>query len=108
LIFSLRMRSASAFFAAMTMRRCCGRAVAQGRREGVFPPRSPFALLVEVGLDVGEKRVHALGFVRMDEDARALVDKQEVFVLIDDVERRAEDRQKRVFRRGCIEKLVVT
>ena len=82
-------------------------AVAQGGSKGVLPIGGPLLLLIKVGLDVGDEGVDPLVFVRMDHHAGALVQEHQVFIFVDDVQLRLEDRQEGVFRGRGLKKLVI-
>ena len=82
--------------------------VAQGGGKGVLLPRPPFALGVEIGLDMVDERAAVFrAVVRVDGLARLFVDQQDVFILIDDVQLRRGDGQIGIFFFGGIKKLVV-
>ena len=71
-------------------------------------PRPPFALGVEIGLDMVDERAAVFrAVVRVDGLARLFVDQQDVFILIDDVQLRRGDGQIGIFFFGGIKKLVV-
>ena len=61
-------------------------AVAERRRERLLARRIVFALAVEVGFDVTNQRVYLLVVVRMYDYTRLLVYKQNIFVLVYDIE----------------------
>ena len=82
-------------------------AVAQGGGKGVLPPGGPLLLLVQVRLDVGDECVHLLLVVGVDHHARALVQQQQVLVLVQDGEPGLIHPQKGVVRGGRIKKLIV-
>ena len=82
--------------------------VAQGGGKGVLLQRPPFALGVEIGLDMVDERAAVFrAVVRVDGLARLFVDQQDVFILIDDVQLRRGDGQIGIFFFGGIKKLVV-
>ena len=82
--------------------------VAQGGGKGVLLQRPPFALGVEIGLDMVDERAAVFrAVVRVDGLARLFVDQQDVFILIDDVQLRRSDGQIGIFFFGGIKKLVV-
>lgn len=64
-------------------------AVAERGGEGVLLARAPLALLIGVGLDIGDEGVVIPLSRAVAEDARFLVREQDVLVLVDDVEPRA-------------------
>ena len=76
-------------------------AVAQRRGEAARL-RLPLALLVEVGLRIGQQRVHLFALVGVADEPGPLVQQHDVRVLIEDGELRAELRIERVLalRRG--------
>ena len=63
--------------------------------------------MIKVGLDVGDEGVDPLVFVRMDHHAGALIQEHQVFIFVDDVQLRLEDRQEGVFRGRGLKKLVI-
>ena len=81
--------------------------VAQSRRKGIFPTGIPLPLLVEVGLDVVDKRIDLFRLVGMDHKTGPLIQKEEVFILVEDVQLRLEKGEKEVVLPGLVEKLIV-
>ena len=82
-------------------------AVAQGRGKGVFPPGIPLPLLVEIRLNVVYKGVHLLRFVRMDHQARLLIQQHKVLVLIHDVKAWLKEGEEHIFLPGLVKKLII-
>ena len=82
--------------------------VAQRRGEGVFFPGTPLPLLIQIGLDVVNQGAAVLrAVVGMHRKAGALVHKQNVFVLIDDVQLGICHGEVGVIFPGLVEKFVV-
>ena len=81
--------------------------VAKSRGEGVLPPGIPLLFLVQVGLDVVDEGVDFFRLVGVDHHSGALIHHQQVFVLVYDVQLRAEQCEEHVFFRGLVKKLVV-
>ena len=83
-------------------------AVAQRRGEGVFLPGTPLPLLVQVRLDVVDQGAAIFrAVVGMHRKARALVHKQNVFVLVDNVQIGIRHGEVGVVLPGVVKKLVV-
>ena len=82
-------------------------AVAQGGGEGVLRPGVPFALCVEIGLDVVDEGLAVLRtVVGVDRQTGALVRQEDVGVLIYNIQFRRADLQIRVLRLRGVEKFV--
>ena len=77
------------------------------RGESVFPLGVPLLFLIQVRLDVVDESVDFLCLIGVDHYAGPLVDQEEVFVLIDDVQLGAKQREKDVFLGGLVKKLIV-
>ena len=56
---------------------------------------------------MGDEGIDPLLLVRVDEQAGALVHQQQVLILVDNIQLRLEDGEKRILRGGGVEKLVV-
>ena len=83
-------------------------AVAQSRGKCVLLSRPPLALGIEIRLNVIDERFAVFrAVVRMDGLTGLLVDQQNIFVLIDDVQLRRGDGQIGVFFLRGIKKLIV-
>ena len=63
--------------------------------------------MIQIRLDVGQKGVDLLLFVRVDHQTGPLVHQQDMFVFKQNMQIGLVKGQKRVFRRGGLEKLVV-
>ena len=82
-------------------------AVAKRGGKGVLPVGGPLLFLVQIGLDVGEEGVYTLALVGVNHQARTLIQQQDVFVLIEDIQPGLVERQKGVLQGGFVKKLVV-
>ena len=83
-------------------------AIAERRRERVFLPRPPFALGVQIGLNVVDERLTVFrAVIRVDGLSGLFVDEQNIFVLIDNIELRRVNREVGIFLLGGVKKLVV-
>ena len=82
-------------------------AVAQGRGEGVLPPGIPLPLLIQIRLDVVDEGVDLLCLVGVDHQAGALVQQQQILVLIHDVQAGLEQGQEKIVLPGLVKELVV-
>ena len=82
-------------------------AVAQRGGEGVFLARPPFALLGEVGLDVGDERVVVPDARAVAQHARLFVGKEDVLVLVNDRKARRADLEVGVFLARLFKEFIV-
>ena len=104
-IFWLRMRSVSAFLAAMTMPPVLrSMRLHRAGAKAFSPPGVPLPLLVEIGLDVVDEGIDLLRLVGVDHHAGALIHQQQIFILVDDVQPGLEHRQKGVSPPGGLSK----
>ena len=83
-------------------------AVAQGGGKGIFLPGTPFPFLIQIRLDMIDKRPSILRtIVGMNRQPRTLIHQQDVFILVDNVQLGSRHRQVSIVLPGLIEELII-